>query len=224
VEEGDDFRDRVLAIAPTSEIAYQIEMLRAISIGDEVGSVASARRAIEDDIDDRRFSFGGAVQHLLRVAAKNGTVDEECEFLEKHAPNILDVDATTMPLKYRGAQFAAFDAWYVALPRDEMLRRLQKLGAIAESFGFVPEKDPGTHVGILILQGQVEDAIEIALADLFSESVAIHLDWRRALSQVQFAEFVDDPRIQMALQRWEQEEAALHDQVKKYLADLSVSS
>lgn len=224
IEEGDDFRDRVLAIAPTSAIAYQIEMLRAINIGDEVSSVASARRAIEDDIDDRRFSYGGAVRHLLRVAARNETVDEESAFLEKYAPKILDVDAAAVRLKYRGAQLAAFDAWYVSLPRDEMLRRLQKMREFAESVGFSPEQDPGTHVGILVLQGNVEEAIEIALADLFTESVAIHLDWKRALSQAQFAEFVEDPRIQMAMQRWEDEETALRDQVRTFLADLSVSS
>lgn len=224
IEEGDDFRDRVLAIAPTSEISYQIEMLRAINIGDEVGSVASARRAIEDDIDDRRFSFGGAARHLLRVAASRGTVAEETEFLQENSPGILNIDEETMPLKYRGAQFAAFDAWYVSLPRDEMLRRLARLGEIAESFGFDPEQNPDIYVGILVLQGQVDEAIEIALADLFSESVAVHLDWRRTLSQAQYAEFVEDPRIQAAMQKWEDEEAALSAQIKTYLADLSVSS
>lgn len=223
-EEGDDFRDRVLAIAPTSEISYQIELLRAINIGDEEASIASARRAIEDDIDDRRFSFGGAVQHLLRVAASRGTVEEESEYLQKYAPNILDIDATTTPIKYRGAQFAAFDAWYVSLPRSEMLRRLEQLGEIAESFGVEPEQDPGTYVGILVLQGNIDEAIEVALADLFSDSVAIHLDWRRALSQAQFAEFVEDPRIQSAMQRWEDEENVLRDQIRTYLADLSLSS
>ena len=224
IEEGDDFRDRVLAIAPTSEISYQVELLRAINIGDEEGSIASARRAIEDDIDDRRFSFGGAVRHLLRTAASRGTVAEESEFLQENAPDILDVDATTTPFKYRGAQFAAFDAWYVSLPRDELLRRLQRMEEIAESFGIDPEQNPDTHVGILVLQGSIDEAIEVALADVFSESVAVHLDWRRTLSQAQYAEFVEDPRIQTAMQRWEDEEALLHDQVKSFLADLSISS
>ena len=62
IEEGDDFRNRVLALAPTSEIAYQIEMLRAINTGDEVASTASARRAIESNIDrtvrNRRWRIG----------------------------------------------------------------------------------------------------------------------------------------------------------------------
>jgi TolB-like protein/Flp pilus assembly protein TadD len=56
VEEGDDLRDRVLALAPTSEYAYRVELLRAMSVGDEEASIASARRAIEDDIEERRLT------------------------------------------------------------------------------------------------------------------------------------------------------------------------
>jgi hypothetical protein len=213
-----------MAIAPTSEIAYQIELLRAINTGDEEASIASARRAIEDDIDDRRFSYGGAVQHLLRVAASRGTVAEESAYLQEQAPNILDIEVMTTPLKYRLAQYAAFDAWYVSLSRDEMLDRLDRLWEIAKSFGFDPADDPGTYVGILALQGKVDEAVEVALADLFSESVAVNLGWRRTISQAQFTEFVADPRVQTAMQRWEDEEAALRDQIKTYLADLSAST
>ncbi|MCH8073690.1 MAG: tetratricopeptide repeat protein [Proteobacteria bacterium] len=106
VEEGDDFRDRVMAIAPTSEISYRLELARAMAIDDEEAGIASARRAIEDDVDNRKFTYGGAAQYLLRVAAARGTVAEESAYLEEHAPGILDVDATTVPLKYRGVQIS----------------------------------------------------------------------------------------------------------------------
>ncbi|MGI9220785.1 MAG: FlgO family outer membrane protein, partial [Woeseiaceae bacterium] len=82
VEEADDFRNRVMAIAPTSDMAYRLELQRAMAVGDLDASVASARRAIEDDVSDRRFAFGGAAQHLLRVAAAKGTVAEEAAYLE----------------------------------------------------------------------------------------------------------------------------------------------
>ncbi len=224
IEEGDDFRNRVLAIAPTSEIAYQVEMLRAINIGDIEGSVASARRAIEDDIDDRRFAFGGAVQQLLRVAASRGVVEEESEYLQEVAPGILDVNEESLPAKYRGAQFSAFDAWFVSLGRDELLSRLDRMRQVANSFGIDPENDAGTHVSVLALQGKNEEAIDVALSELFVDSVAIHLDWRRALSQAQFAELVKSPDVQAAMQRWEDEEAEIRSRVKAFLADLSVSS
>ena len=52
VEQGDDFRDRVLAIAPTSEIAYEIDMRRAVSAGDEQASLEAARRVDRRDVDE----------------------------------------------------------------------------------------------------------------------------------------------------------------------------
>ena len=221
IEEGDDFGKRVMAIAPRSEIAYRIELLRAISSGDEEASVASARRAIEDDIDERRYAFGGAVQHLLRVAVSRGTVEEEIEYLRSQAPGILDIAAKTTPSKYRQAQFSAFDAWYVSLPRSELLIRLDRLQEIADAAGYDIEKYPITHVGILALQGKVAEAIDIALASLFSESVVANPGWQDTFSQAQFTAFVADPRIQSAMQRWAQEEAAVRGQVRTYLADLS---
>lgn len=224
IDEADDFRKRVMAIAPTSEISYRLELLRAINLGDEEASIISARRAIEDDIDERRFAYAGAVQHLLRIAASRGTVEQEFEYLEAHAPNILDIELMTAPLKYRLAQYTAFDAWYISLPREELLRRLDRTIELAKTFGLNPSDNPATQVGILVLRDNIDEAVEVALADYFSESVAMHLDWRRTFSQAQYAEFVATPSIANAMKRWEEEEASLRSQVKTYLADLSAAT
>lgn len=224
IEEGDDFRDRVLAIAPTSEIAYRIELLRAMNTGDEEASLTAARRAIEDDIDDRQFAYGGAVQYLLRIAAKRGTVEEESVYLEQHAPGIFDIYAASTPAKYRTAQLAAFDAWYTSLPRDELFRRMEKILAISTEFGLDPLDDPKTQVGMAAMRGDVEQAIQVALSDVFTQPVTTNLGWKTDYGQAQFTEFVADRRIQAAMQNWENEEAALRDRLKSFLADLSAKS
>lgn len=224
IEEGDDFRDRVLAIAPTSEIAYRIELLRAMNTGDEEASLTAARRAIEDDIDDRQFAYGGAVQYLLRIAAKRGTVEEESVYLEQHAPGIFDIYAASTPAKYRTAQLAAFDAWYTSLPRDELFRRMEKMLAILAEFGLDPLDDPKTQVGVAAMRGDVEQAIQVALSDVFTQPVTTNLGWKTDYGQAQFTEFVADRRIQAAMQNWENEEAALRDRLKSFLADLSAKS
>lgn len=224
IEEGDDFRDRVLAIAPTSEIAYRIELLRAMNTGDEEASLTAARRAIEDDIDDRQFAYGGAVQYLLRIAAKRGTVEEESVYLEQHAPGIFDIYAASTPAKYRTAQLAAFDAWYTSLPRDELFRRMEKILAISTEFGLDPLDDPKTQVSVAAMRGDVEQAIQVALSDVFTQPVTTNLGWKTDYGQAQFTEFVADRRIQAAMQNWENEEAALRDRLKSFLADLSAKS
>lgn len=224
IEEADDFRNRVFAIAPTSAIAYRIDLLRAISTNDEEASLSAARRAIENGIEDRQFAFGGAVQHLLRTAAVNGTVDDESSYLEQHAPGILDVDATVVPIRFLTAQLVAFDAWYTTLARDELLRRVARIQEIAAAYGFDLLQDPGTRISVMALQDNVDDAIELALSEIFVLSVLMDQNWRTRYSQAQFVNFVADPRIQVAMQKWEQEETTVRDRVRMYLADLSASS
>ncbi|MDH3351418.1 MAG: tetratricopeptide repeat protein [Gammaproteobacteria bacterium] len=220
IEEGDDFRDRVMAIAPTSEIAYQVELSRAINAGDTEAGLASARRAIEDDIDDRRFSYGGAVEYLLRDAARRGTVEEEASYIEQHAPGIFDIEASAPPGKYRAAQMAAFDAWYVSLSHDELLNRLEQFGKIAAAYGFDPQENPRLLFRVLALQGDVEGAIKVALENFADDSPLQYAGWRETLAQAQYQEIVADPRVRAVLRSWEEQEAEIRDEVRTYLADL----
>ncbi len=224
VEEADDFRNRVLAIAPTSASAYRIELLRAIALGDEDASLAAARNAIENNAESRQFAYGGAVQHLLRTAVRSETVELETAYLEQQAPGIFDIDAASVSPKFLTAQRIAFDAWYTTLERDELLRRLDRIQEIAASYGFDLLHNPGARVSVMALRGDIDDAIELALSDVFVLPVITNPNWRVRYSQAQFAEFVADPRIQAAMQKWEVEEAAARGQVKSYLLDLSSAS
>ncbi len=222
-EIADDFRKRVLALGPTSEVAYQIEILRAKSLGDREASIAAARRAIEDNIQDRRFAFGGAVQYLLRTASADGRLEQELSWIEERRPGIFDIDSARVPLKYRGAQGVAIEAWLQILPRDEVNRRLDVLLSNAEVLGVDPTENPNTHLGILLVRGDTDAAIEVALEGVLSEPVAKHLNWRENFAQPQFADIVEDPRVQEALARWEDEEAALRGSVQSYFADMHAS-
>jgi len=224
IEEADDFRNRVRAIAPTSAIAYRIELLRSISLGDTDGSLAAARKAIEDNVEDRQFAFAGAVQHLLRSAVRSGTVEAESDYLEQHAPGIFDIDAAAVPIKFLLAQRLALDAWYVSLEPDELLRRMARIREIAASYGIDPLQNPRTRVDMMVLQNNTAAAIELALSDVFTRPVLMDQDWRTRYSQAQYTDFVADSRIQVAMQKWEADEALIRDQVKSYLLDLSAAS
>ncbi len=224
VEEGDDFRDRVMAIAPTSEVAYQIELQRARAVGDREAGLASARRAIADDIDDRQFSYGGAVQYLLRDAAQHGTVEQTSAWLEQQAPGILQLDAELTDNKYRNAQYAALDAWYVSLPRDELLARIEKMLADANELGVDILKDPVARMQVAALTDDTEEAIEVALNEVLTKPVESNLDWKATFAQPQYADVVADSRVQKAFKAWEDQLAELRGQVSRFLADLSSSA
>ena len=224
VEEADDFRARVMAIAPRSSIAYRLELLRALAVGDDEQAVASARHAIADGIDDRQFAFTAAVQQVLRDAVRRGTVSEATDYLESVAPGIFDVDAASAPPKYRHVQQIAFDAWVATLPRDEVLRRLDRVIRNSEIAGMDPARDPFAAVAILAMRGEVKQAVDVALNRLFSQSVAVNLGWQRKLAESEYAQVVEDPRIQAAMQRWQDEETKLRGEVRAYLADVQAES
>jgi len=223
VEQGDDLRKRVLSLAPTSEVAYRIELERAIAMGDEEAAVASARRAIREDIDERRESWAGAVRYLLFRAIANGTADQELQWINEQAPGVFDIEAASVLQKYRIAQGLALNAWYATLPRDEALGKVDALLAVAGDLGFRPMDDPGTAANVLAMRGEIAEAVDVALERIFSQSVAVNLGWRRFAVLPQFAQVVEDPRIQAALRRWEQEEEALREDVRTYLADLQAA-
>lgn len=220
VDEADDFRRRVLAVAPTSEIAYRMEMLRAMAVGDEQASVASARRAIEDNIEDRRFSYGGAAQHLLRVSAARGTVEQELAYLEQQAPGILDFEAESVPLKYRGVQLAAFDAWYKILPQAEIDRRIDYVYKVASEFGIDPDENPYAEFGALALRGETDRATDVALERIFTQPVTKNLGWEDTFKQAQYAGVVEDPRVREAMNKWQRDEDELREKIRNWLADL----
>ncbi|MGB5491549.1 MAG: tetratricopeptide repeat protein [Woeseiaceae bacterium] len=223
VEEGDDFRSRVLALAPTSDVAHRIELLRAISVDDHAAAESSARQSLQDDIENRQFAYAGAVQYLMRKAAGDGSIEQISRWMNEQAPGILDVYATLVPQKYRAAQGVAFDAWHLSLPRDELLRRLDTLLDFGATVGFDLAKDPKTHLKVLALRGEVAAAIDVALQRVLSQSVSTNLGWQQDYALAQYAEIVADQRVQAALRHWEKEEAALREAVRAYFADLRAS-
>ncbi len=224
VEEGDDFRKRVMAVAPTSEIAYRLELQRAMAVGDLDASIASARRAIENDVSDRRFAFGGAAQHLLRVAAAKGRVEEEIAYLEEQAPGILDVHADAVPSKYRGVQLTAFDAWYTTMSQEEINQRIDHMRGIAHSYGVDLTDNQEVRFATLALQGESSLAADVALEHLFTETVLLNLGWEETFKQAQYAEVVEDPRVQVAMKKWQDEEDSLREQIRHWLADLQAAT
>jgi TolB-like protein/Tfp pilus assembly protein PilF len=223
-EEGDDFRDLVVAIAPTSEIAYEIELRRAVRSGDIEAGQQSARRVIEDDVGQRYQAFSDAVRLLMGMAASDGTVAEITAYLEEHAPGIFDIEADALPMKYRQAQAVAFDAWYATLPRDEVLLRLDSALGTAKKFGVDPLDNAETRMAVHAIRGETEAAVETAIEYFFSQPVTGNLQWREVLSQSFYEELVSDERISSAINDWEQRYADLREQVRTFLADLSAAA
>jgi hypothetical protein len=70
-----------------------------------------------------------------------------------------------------------------------------------------------------ITMGDTDAAKQIALDDVFSEPVTTIPLWRLRFARPFMAELMNDPEIQAALKRWEQEEERIRSEVGDYLAN-----
>ena len=221
IEEGDDFRDLVEAIAPTSEMSYRLALRRAMATGDDAESVSIARRVVEAGVGERQSVFSEAVHVLMMSAVAEGSLDEMTDYLEGQAPGLFDIKAPALPHKYRDAQIAAFDAWFLALPRDEMLQRLTDILATAEDYDIDPLQDPTVQLEVHALRGETDQAIEVAINDVLSRTVTTDLGWLDRFATAQYREIVANPRVAAALERWKADYDSAREAARRYLAELS---
>jgi TolB-like protein/Flp pilus assembly protein TadD len=223
VEQGDDLRRRVQTLAPTSAMAYRLDLVRAMAMDDEEAAIAAARRAIVDNIEDRRNSWAGAVQFLVMHGIKTDTVDEQLAWIDEQLPGIFDLEGDTLSRKHRVAQGLAISGWYSSLPREEALRRLDYLLDRTRALGVEPMDDQRMAANVHAMRDEIEQAIAIVLDFIESQSVASNLGWRETAFLPQFAEVMDDPRVQAAMEGWISEEEQLRTDVRAYLEDLQAS-
>ncbi len=219
IDQADDFHRLVDSAAPTSDLAYLLDILRGIATEDPDTTYGAARRAIEDDVGNRGLAFMTAVEHLLMVARQRNELEDELAWLGDEAPGLLDIDAESLPPKYRGTQPILADAWYVTEPRDEVMRRMSILKARVRSFGVDPLREPAARMAVLALDGSLDAAITLALDEILPQPVTRYLDYPDTLARSYMAPVVEDDRIEAALTVWEDSKSALRRDVARFLAE-----
>ncbi|MEM9055901.1 MAG: tetratricopeptide repeat protein [Pseudomonadota bacterium] len=220
VEEGDEFRDRVLAIAPTSEIAYVIERVRALTIGDEPAASAAARRAIEDAIDNRLNGYAGAVRHLLAGAVRHNQVEEAVRYLERLAPAAVQPDAPAPGGKGLAARIAALPVLAPTLSAAERVERVAALRRAARARADNPFDDPAQAFVWLALEDRLDAATEALVSQTLTQSVLLHLDWPERQSLPAFEALMGRDSVKVGIAAWQAELAAARKELVAYLATI----
>jgi TolB-like protein/tetratricopeptide (TPR) repeat protein len=217
---ANQFRSRVLAIAPSNPWAYQLNILHAHETGDLDGARQAAKKAIDDDIENRDGAYGRAIKYLIVDGLDTGTIVEVLAYLEVTAPGLLDSDAAG-DKKHDFSRFFVLPAWYVTLPRDEFIRRLDEQWALRTKFGWEIEDNPYTHALDLAARGDVAASVNVLATEFFTEPVATHLRWETALHLPFFADVIKDPLVQSEMQRYRDEQEQLRIEVRDYLTNLN---
>ncbi len=218
IEEGDRFRARVLAVAPTSEIARQTELMRSINVDDEDASLALARRVIEENVGNRHGGWVTAAEYLLWTETRRGKAQAVLDYFELQVPGFSNFDAPSIPQKALAARTRALGAWRETISPEELMQLVGKAYVPFEKSGFTFADAPLAHVSVLALSGDTDAAIEIALSDLFTRAVTEFANWRRFFQQPHLAGVVADPRVQAEMARWEKEEAGLREELRAFLS------
>jgi len=216
-EEADEFRSRVLATAPSSSMAYALNIRHAYEVGDLEAMRRAAKKAIEDDVDDRRRGYSTAVNFLVEDAIRSDTITEVLEYFDENIPYFAE-DYATGDAKYVFARFSVTSAWYVILPRHEFLQKIDAMWAVAAQIGFDPKDQPESHAFSLASRGDSKGAADILVNGVFTEPAISMPDWEFAFGDPIMGEVLTDPRVQEAIQRWTDEQAAVREEVRAYLA------
>lgn len=219
IDAGDRFRSQVESISPTSPVVPTLEIVRAIRADSEAESLLVARRMIRNDVDNRHNAWHRAFRHLMHTAVMRGRTADEFAFISEYVPGLADFDNGTVPWKAGVARAQSLEIWRDMDSDDGVLQRINAVLQAFDDIQLGVEKVPVVNIDILLLRGEFEAAVHAALNDLFSHSVLEHLDIKDRFATPLYADFVEDPRIAAALQRWDDELVQARENVRQYLAD-----
>ncbi len=215
-ELADSYRSRVLAIAPSSGMALDLNLRHFISIGDIESARDIARQYIEDDIDDRQGAYTNAVVLLVDGSVRDGNVAEVMAYLEENVPHLEDLKSN-VEFKYRISSFTAMMGWHETLPQEELFRRADDLYAFSAKVGFKIDEDPGQKVFKKLLYGDSEGVVDLMVDGVFAKPLTTNLYWDEFYTLPLFAEVMADPRVQVEVRRWVAEKAALREEVREFM-------
>jgi hypothetical protein len=215
-EQGDRFRTHVLATAPTSTEARELEMYRAIRFDSKEQQNEIARQMIADKVGPR----AGVWQYfaLFNNAADEAAVEDALSFMDSLYPGFSDFEQSVSLTLWEVRLFALG-----ALSRvksDAQIQQRTKQLDIALNELLTSGGGPEVRLRILAITGDKEAAVQIVLEEISSGPAVANIDFDLFLGQPFLADVVADPRIQDALKRYQEEKSEAARDVAAYLAGL----
>jgi len=213
-EEGDRWAARVNALAPESDVARRVELLRALARNEPQRVIGLAEDMIADQVSMRGDSFATAAFVYAEEMSRMGRFEEGYEFLMGVRPELADYEQ--MPSDVQGLimQWNGVILMTGFRTFEERQAAWLALTANMNATGFPwREIDPDNRVQDLIFRGQLEEAIRVALEEDLSRPLAIGT-WRLdAYRTPLFADVVQDPAVAARLAELDREFNAMREGV-----------
>lgn len=220
-EQATEFRERVLAIAPTSPVAHALEVLNAEAQGDLDRARAAARDAVVKGIENRGGAYSDCASFLVRDALANDTAQEALQFFESVAPSLANFDSEVADIREQLLRFVVNPLWQVTLPEAEWERRFVALVEYLLEIREFQNKDTLPLAGMHIVNDDLEAATAMLTRIFANESVVQNWRMNQAINFPIYADVRDDPRIQEALAKYENDKIELRESVRALLEQRS---
>lgn len=217
-EAGDEFRDQVLATAPTSTAARGLEIYRAIRFDSRERQNEIARQMIVDEVGMRADDWHYFA--LFNNAAADGSVEDALSFVESSYPGFLDFEQP-VPFGLTRARLWSLGALSRIETPEQIQQRIMQLDYVLNE-QMLDGGGPLWRLQILALNGDTEAAVQIALEEIFSRPAIAQasLDFDLYLDQPFLADVAADSRIQDALKQYQGEKSQAAQDVALYLDGL----
>jgi tetratricopeptide (TPR) repeat protein len=218
-QQGDRFRDRSIAIAPTSSHARRMELVREVRFGTQENSLALARQMLEDNVDFHSGAWPEAAFELFAISEKLGESEGALAFVEKQFPGFEDF-AQPVSFELAVLRLNALIAYFRTESFDALQQRLAHLDYVLNEL-FLDGGGPVRRAQTFALRGDTQAAIDAALTEIFSKPAIWYVDDSlvdRYFELDCMADVAADPRIQEALKLWREEKEKAAEEVRDYLA------
>ena len=218
-EEAEEFRQHVIRMAPDSDDAQNLELLRTVALGDLDGAIELARDIIEGGQTERRTGWFNACQVLMFLSAERGTEKKDIAFMDANLEHFSNLEKIEIGRSVSAVRANAIDV-LAAVKTEEELNTYRKL--TMEHYAQVTvgmEDYPQVYMDAEINFGNKDAAVQIALDYVFTKPVTSLRFWRLRFARPFMREFMSDPQIQASLKRWEQQEDRIRSEVRDYLAE-----
>lgn len=221
-EEAAEFHQRVREMAPDSEDLQNLDLLRAVALDDIETAVRLARDIIDDGLPERWTAWLNASYILMFTSVSRSSTQQDLALLDEHIRGFTDLSKLDIPFTANITRTSSFDVLATTKTLAEIEAFSERISEYYLQANIHMADYPHIYLDWKLAFGDDGGAMHIALEDLFTKPVTFYRLWRLRFKRPFMREFMNEPRIQEAVQRWEREEEHIRVEVKAYLTERSL--
>jgi len=218
LESGDYWAARTRALAADSPAFRNLELTRAVALGDEENIKAVAFAIMEDKVPDRQGVQGNAMREYTRIMQQQGESQQALDRLGTIFPGIADDFNSNddLPMILRRATLMGL--WKEILSPEAYRGRYDELIRVADEKGFPWRTIPSALMAVSVLGDDFETALP-ATIEVLDDMNALNSGWKQFEQSPLFATLLEEPEIINHLAQFKSDEARYRTEIENMLQE-----